>query len=157
MDKRRHLLLGVQAFVRDASRLVVTEWIALGGSLTTDKANPKDADVMVGLKPGLDLKALAILGRRLKGHGQHINSGADIFLFENNRYIGRTCGYRDPWTRVACQHNHCSSGRPYLCDTSQNVRLKDGLENHRHILLWPEWKAEIEVPKDVREILSPKY
>jgi hypothetical protein len=37
------------------------------------------------------------------------------------------------------------------------VRLKDGLENHRHILLWPEWKAEIEVPKDVREILSPKY
>jgi len=156
MDKRRHLLEGIRDFTASASHLEGIEWIALGGSLTTDKADPKDADVMAGVKPGLDLKALAVLGRRLKGHGQHINSGADIFLFENNRYIGRTCGYRNPWTRVACWPDHCASGRPYLCDTTQNVRLKDGLAKHRHILLWPEWKCDFVAPEDVAGVLKPK-
>jgi predicted nucleotidyltransferase len=65
---RAHLLEGVYRFVLDARRRPEVLRIALIGSLTTSKADPKDADVLVAVEASTDLAALARLGRALKGH-----------------------------------------------------------------------------------------
>ena len=89
-DPRRHLLQAVLAFVRAASSCPGVLRIALVGSLATDKAIPKDADVLVSIDASMDLDQLARIGRRLKGAGQTINLGGDVFLAdETGRYIGR--------------------------------------------------------------------
>src|SRR3954453_23184394 len=79
-DPRRRLLLAVLDFVRAARSLAGVQRIALLGSLATDKPVPKDADVLVTIDPAMELSLLGQLGRRLKGAGQTIGLGADIFL-----------------------------------------------------------------------------
>jgi hypothetical protein len=77
--------------------------MALIGSLTTAKPMPKDADVLVTIEDGLDLRPLARAARRLKGTAQRMNLGADIFLANaQERYVGRICHYRECHPRVAC-------------------------------------------------------
>lgn len=56
------------------------ERIALVGSLTTNKSIPKDADVLVTITDEIDLQELATIDRKLKGTGQCMGSGADVFL-----------------------------------------------------------------------------
>lgn len=87
---RSFLLDGVLQFTRQASRLPGVIRIALIGSLTTPKLNPKDADVLVTVEPSLDLTHLARLGRQLKGRGQTRNSGADNFFDPPRPAIHRT-------------------------------------------------------------------
>ena len=70
---RVKLLQAVLAFVRAARDCPGVPRIALVGSLATAKTLPKDADVLVTIKDGLDLGPLAALGRRLKGAAQQIN------------------------------------------------------------------------------------
>lgn len=77
------LLREVLRFVRTAGSIPGVTHIALVGSLTTTKPNPKDADVLVSVTDDIDLARLAAAGRTLKGKAQTRNSGADIFLVDS--------------------------------------------------------------------------
>lgn len=109
-EDRRTLLLSLAAdFVRRIRGLDGILRIALVGSLCTGKARPKDIDILLSLRPGLDLSGLARLSRSLKGATQSMSSVADIFLEEAGRYIGRICGYRDSVIR-GCVAWPCIAG-----------------------------------------------
>jgi hypothetical protein len=77
---RAFLIAEVRAFVSDACRLAGITRIALIGSLTTEKLEPKDADLLVTVTDDADLEPLARLGRRLQGRAQSINRGGDISI-----------------------------------------------------------------------------
>ena len=153
---REHLLKGVLKFVQAAVECPGVHRIALVGSLTVNKSNPKDADVLVTVSAKADLAPLARAGRRLKGHAQHVNRGADIFLADTNdeRYIGRICHWRDcrPGVRVACDALHCGR-RQYLHDDLNIVNLDPALVNKPPIVVWPSIVRHIRVPQDVESIV----
>ena len=152
-EKRRGFLLGMGVnFVRAIRGIDGIERIALIGSLCTNKAKPKDIDILLSIRPGLDLAELARRARSLKGATQSIASGADIFLAEEGRYIGRICGYRERFPRVRCLALHCGL-RPHLNDDLTNVQLKDSLIDDPPLVLWPDWIAKPGLPKDTLEIL----
>jgi predicted nucleotidyltransferase len=154
-ENRRALLLHLAAdFVQRIRGLAGILRIALVGSLCTRKARPKDIDILLSLRPGMDLAELARLSRSLKGATQSLSSGADIFLEEEGRYIGRICGYRECHPRVRCLALHCG-GRPHLNDDLENVRLDDRLIADPPLVLWPEWKAKPGVPEDALKLLRP--
>lgn len=89
---RRNLLDEVVIFIQAASHIPGITRNALIGSLTTEKINPKDADLLVTVTEAADLKPLATLGRKLSGHAQSFGRGGEVFLAdERNRYLGRTC------------------------------------------------------------------
>lgn len=125
------------------------------GSLVTQKASPRDADVLVTVNPDSSLDRLAKAGRALKGFAQTRNSGADIFLSNlDGQYIGRTCHWRDcrPGIRVACRAQHCGR-REFLNDDLQDVNLPSSLVAAPPIELWPFVVRRIAVPADVDDVL----
>ena len=129
--------------------------IALIGSLGTQKAAPKDADVLVTVTPDSSLDQLAKAGRALKGFAQTRNSGADIFLGNlDGQYIGRICHWRDrrPGIRVVCRAQHCGR-REFLNDDLQDVCLSSSLVSAPPIELWPSVVRRIAVPADVDDVL----
>ncbi len=127
--------------------------MALVGSLTTAKAIPKDADVLVVIDDAVDLHRLASAGRRLKGAAQNINLGADIFLAdESGRYLGRICHYRECHPRVACRAQH-SGRRDHLNDDLHVVTLSRELIAAPPIDLWPDVVRRVGVPADVEALL----
>jgi hypothetical protein len=78
------------------------------GAGADQKAIPKDVDVLVTIDGAMDLSDLARAGRRLKGHAQTINLGADVFLADTTgSYLGRICHYRECHPRVLCKAQHC--------------------------------------------------
>ena len=100
---RDDLLSEVRRFVEAARNCPGVRRIALVGSLTTNKATPKDADVLVTMDDDADLTRLATLGRRLKGRAQSKNSGADIFLADpTGNYMGRISVWNCPVTSRLC-------------------------------------------------------
>ena len=136
-EPRRPLLLAVQSFVETARNCPGVLRIALVGSLTTAKAMPKDADVLVTIDGAMDLANLARAGRRLKGNAQTINLGADIFLVDDSgRYLGRICHYRERRPRRACLAEHCAR-REHLNDDLHVVTLSNDLLAAPPIELWP--------------------
>lgn len=149
---RQFLLLEALAFVRSASRLPGVLRIVLIGSLTTEKTDPKDVDLLVTVADDLDLKSLASAGRKLKGRTQSRNSGADVFLLNSQgEYIGRTCQWREcaPGVRIACRADHC--GRlPYLYDDLRIVKLRPELVSIPSLELWPGVVAHGALPGDVK-------
>jgi hypothetical protein len=152
-EPRRPLLLAVRSFVRDARDCPGVLRIALVGSLTTAKANPKDADVLVTIAGTMDLTKLARAGRRLKGLAQTINLGADIFLAdEGGRYLGRICHYRECHPRRACLAEHCGR-RESLNDDLHVVTLSNELIAAPPVDLWPKVVRRVMVPPDVVAIL----
>lgn len=151
-NRRARLLVKVADLMRRIRGLDGILRIAMVGSLCTRKARPKDIDLLLSLRPGMDLTALARLSRSLKGATQCMSSGADIFLAEEGRYIGRICGYRECHPRVRCLALHCG-GRPHLNDDFQNLRLDDDLIADPPVVLWPEWKAKPGVPEDALDRL----
>ena len=155
---RKHLLEGVLKFVQAAVGCPGVHRVALVGSLTVDKANPKDADMLVTVSAKADLAPLARAGRRLKGHAQHVNRGADIFLADTNgRYIGRICHWRDcrPGVRAACHAHHCGR-RQFLHDDLEIVNLDPKLVSEPPIVVWPSIVRHIQVPQDVESmVLTP--
>ena len=155
---RSRLLAEVLAFVRAASRLPGVLRIALIGSLTTGKPNPKDADLLVTVAGEADLAPLATLGRKLNGHCMAFRTGGEVFLADpQGRYLGRTCPWKEcrPGVRLSCDALHCGQ-RPYLHDDLQVVRLADDLVRTPPIELWPAVVARVPVPQDVeRELLEP--
>lgn len=159
-EARARLIGATLVFVRAASRLPGVERIALLGSLTTRKYEPKDTDLLVTVAADLDLTELATLGRKLKGHLQSRgpNLGADIFLASPaGEYLGRTCGWRDcrPWLRVRCQALQCGE-RHYLYDDLQVLRLRPELIAYPPVVLWPRMQSYTHLPIDIqRDLLEP--
>ncbi len=152
---RVHLLEGVLAFVRAASRLEGVKRIALLGSLAADEPEPKDADLLVSVANEMDLAPLAKAGRRLAGHAQQLNRGADVFLAsEKGEYLGRTCYWREcrPGIRQACDALHCGR-RHYLHDDLRSVKLERSLVAAPPIELWPALQTRVAVPADVETLL----
>jgi hypothetical protein len=152
-EPRPVLLRAVRAFVQAAAQCAGVHRIALVGSLATDKAVPKDADVLMTIDHPMDLARLAPIGRRLKGEAQKINLGADIFLADTNgRYVGRICGYRECHHRMACDAQHCG-GHDHLNDDLHVVTLKPDLIAAPPLDLWPAVVRRAVLPDDVEAIL----
>lgn len=155
---RAFLLQGVLRFTLAARNLPGVSRISLVGSLTTSKASPKDADVLVTVASDCSLNRLARAGRALKGHAQTRNSGADIFLTNpDGLYIGRTCHWREcrPGIRLACRAQNCGA-REFLNDDLQVVNLAPTLVGAPPIEIWPRVVRRVPVPADVeRTLLEP--
>jgi len=147
------LLVAVGAFVRSARDCLGVKRIALIGSLTTTKAIPHDADVLVTIDDAVDLDRLATAGRRLKGAGQTINLGADIFLAdESGAYLGRICHYRECHARALCKAQHCGR-RDHLNDDLHVITLPRELIAAPPLELWPMVVRRLAVPADVEVLL----
>jgi len=82
--------------------------------------------------------------------------GADVFIAEENRYIGRACQYREPWPRTECTSRElrCAEGREFLCDTSADFTLDQKLIDHPPAVLWPEAKHGANMPVDVQALIA---
>jgi hypothetical protein len=151
IELRDQLLDEVALFVQTASQIPGVRRIALIGSLTSDKPDPKDADILVTVSDTLDLARLAAKGRKLKGRCQSFNRGGEVFLAdERNRYLGRICPWKqcEPYIRAACRAQHCGQ-RPFLYDDLQVIKLPTSLIAAPPLVLWPEWVADAAVPEDV--------
>jgi len=152
-EPRQVLLRAVREFVQAASECTGVRRIALVGSLATDKAIPKDADVIVTIDAAMDLTELARAGRRLKGRAQNINLGADIFLADDNgRYLGRICHYRECHPRALCRARHCGR-RQHLNDDLDIVTLSEELLAAPPVDLWPNVVRRSTMPFDVETLL----
>lgn len=155
VELRHRLLNEVVIFVRTARHLPEVTRIALIGSLTTDKVDPKDADLLVTIKDDADLEQLATLGRKLSGHAQNFDRGGEVFLAdERNNYLGRTCPWKrcGPGIRASCDALHCG-WRPYLHDDLKDIKLPKSLVAEPPLELWPEFVARVPVPDDVTKIV----
>lgn len=154
---REKLLALVPPFVRGVSKLAGVREIALMGSLATDKANPKDIDLLATIEDDADLAPLARYARQLLGGAQQLNNhGVDVFLADRaGHYIGRTCLWRDcrPGIRMSCDALHCGR-REYLHDDFGAVRLSDETLASAAVVLWPTIVRRRELPADVKAMLS---
>ena len=127
--------------------------IALFGSLATSKARPKDADVLVSIRPPLDLAPLARLARRFQGRAQGINSTADVFLATpEGEYLGRVCHYRECYRRRSCRARNCGTW-PHLNDDLDVVALPDSIVVEPPLVLHPTIMAAATVPDDIVDLL----
>jgi len=155
---RSFLLSEVLQFVERARVCPGVRRIALIGSLTTDRNDPKDADVLVMVEDDADLTALAAAGRRLKGRAQSRNKGADIFLADpSGVYIGRICHWRDcgPGVRSSCHARHCGR-RKFLHDDLVTLALDAALVKEPPLDLWPAVVRRALLPADVEaELIQP--
>jgi hypothetical protein len=153
LELRHKLLDEVRIFVQAAGRIPGVTRIALIGSLTTDKVDPKDADMLVTVTDGADLTPLATLGRKLSGHAQSFNRGGEVFLAnERHRYLGRTCSWKrcELGIRASCNALHCGQ-RPYLHDDLGEIKLPEALIAEPPLELWPKVIARVPLPDDVIE------
>ncbi len=152
---RHQLLSHLPGFVSAATKLKGVRRVALLGSITTNKQNPKDIDFLVEIEDEVDLEPLARLGRKIKGRAQQINRGADIFLTNpQGQYIGRTCHWKEcgPGIRKSCDALNCGK-RHYLHDDLETVRLSDGTVRAA-LELWPSLERRPGLPDDLETILS---
>ncbi len=158
LSLRHKLLDEALIFTQTASRIPGVIRIALIGSLTTDKIDPKDADLLVTVTDDMDLTDLAAAARKLQGHCQSFSRGGEVFLVdERHHYLGRTCPWKQcgPGIRAACDALHCGK-RPYLHDDLQAVKLSETLIAEPPLELWPQVTARVSVPEDVAErVLRP--
>lgn len=147
---REQLLFYLPWFVSVVTKLSRIRRVALLGSITTNKQNPKDIDFLVVVDDDVDLEPLARLGRKIKGRAQQMNRGADIFLADaQGRYIGRTCSWREcgPGIRRSCDPLNCGK-RHYLHDDLETVTLSE--ETVRAALdLWPSLEGRVGLPDDL--------
>lgn len=153
---RSKLIAETIAFARKAGQLRGVLRIALVGSLTTSKPDPKDADLLVIVTDDADLAPLATLGCKLKGRAQSLNRGADIFLADpRGNYLGRTCHWKEcgPGIRASCDALHCGR-RHYLHDDLADVQFGRSLILAPPVELWPAPVARIPLPEDLRQALA---
>jgi hypothetical protein len=153
---RSSLLFEVRRFVGRAGQIRGVCRIALIGSLATEKASPKDADVLLTIEEDADLQALAAAGRQFQGRTQSQNRGADIFLADTaGNYLGRICHWRDcrPGIRQACDARHCGR-RQYLHDDLDAIKLSPETINLPPLEVWPKVVPRGRVPLDVLDVLA---
>jgi hypothetical protein len=153
-EEVRSTLLGLALdFVRAAAGCTGVARVAVIGSILTAKSRPKDVDLLVTITPAVDLRRLAQLGRRLKGGGQRINSGADVFLADpDHRYLGRICHYRECHPRALCHARHCGAV-PHLADDLDRLSLDQALIAESPLELHPAVVIRTEIPDDVERLL----
>lgn len=154
---RVQLLTATLPFVVTAPRIPGVKRIALIGSLTTAKADPKDIDLLLTVGNDADLAPLVTAGRKLQGRVNtltHGNFGADLFLSTPlHRYLGRLCHHKEcPGSRRSCPATHCGA-RPYLRDDVQVVTLERPLIVAPPLELWPRIVAHVVIPADVEQAL----
>ena len=153
---RQQLLDGLGGFVASVRGMPGVRRIAVLGSIVTTKPNPKDIDVLVVVADDADLTRLAKCSRRLQGHAQGFNRGADVFLAdERGTYIGRTCRWKDcrPGVRQACDALHCGR-RPFLHDDLDAIRLNANVVLSPPVTVWPFVERRIELPPDIEEVVA---
>ena len=153
---RQQLLEGLRRFVASVRQMAGVRRIAVLGSIVTAKPDPKDIDVLVVVADDADLAPLATASRRLQGHAQSFNRGADVFLAdERGAYIGRMCHWKDcrPGVRRSCDALHCGR-RPYLHDDLDAIRLKSSLVLSPPVTLWPCVARRGQLPPDVAEVVA---
>jgi predicted nucleotidyltransferase len=159
-DKRTDLLRAVLEFVRDAREIPGVRRIALLGSLVTDKAIPKDVDLLVEVDDQKPLTQLAKVRRQLAGKTMQTGDGcgADVFLCSpRGDYLGRVCQWKKcaPGVRQSCPAQHCGR-RKFVCDDLQSVTLDRHLLAEPPLDLWPEMIERTELPEDVRrDLVAP--
>ena len=132
--------------------------IALIGSLTTERLDPKDADLLVTVTDDTDLSALAKAARRMQGRAQSSNRGADVFLVDpGGRYLGRICHWKEcgVGARKSCDALHCGQ-RHYLHDDFAAVTLAGDVTASPAIELWPRLVTRVPVPRDLKVGLIDK-
>lgn len=156
-DKRGDLLRAVREFVTAAAGRPEVRRIALIGSLASDKAVPKDVDLLVEVADELPLAELARLARRLNGKAMATGDGcgAEVFLHDpQGRYLGRICRWKEcaPGIRRSCPAQNCGR-RHYVNDDFQSLRLKADLIQAPPLELWPRLVERVPVPDDVRRLL----
>ncbi len=154
---RVQLLKATLPFILAAREVQGVKRIALMGSLTTTKINPKDVDLLITVEDAADLEPLATLGRKLGGRitsQTHGNYGADLFIASpRHHYLGRLCKHRDcPGYRMSCEAMHCGL-RPYLRDDLRNVTLERSLVIAPPLETWPTIIAHVQIPADVEQTL----
>lgn len=150
-DVRLHLLAGAAAFVDRVKKIRGVTRIALVGSFTTPKRAPNDIDLLVTVDTDTIIPDIAAAGRKLKGHAQQLNRGADIFLANPaHQYLGRTCPWREcgPGIRRSCEAQHCGG---HLYDDLHVLTLPTAAIATPSLVLWPEVVVAGEIPKDVME------
>jgi hypothetical protein len=133
--------------------------IALLGSLTTAKPDPQDADLLVTVADEADLAPLAALGRKLQGHAQSLNWGADVFLADPaGHYRGRLCLGKDcrPGLRLRCDALHCGR-QAYFHDDLATVELPQSLTIAPPVELWPAVVVHVPIPADLEQALAGWY
>jgi predicted nucleotidyltransferase len=153
---RRQLLDGLRRFVASVRGIAGVRRIAVLGSMVTSKVDPKDIDVLVVVTDDADLSQLATAARRLQGHAQAFNRGADVFLAdERGTYIGRTCHWRDcrSGVRQSCDALHCGR-RPFLHDDLDTITLNVTLVLSPPVTLWPFVERRGVLPADVEEVVA---
>jgi hypothetical protein len=153
---RDQLLSEAARFVRAASAVPGVRRIALIGSMTTTKQDPKNIDLLVTVTDGADLAPLALCSRRLQGRAQGLNRGADVFLLdERGQYLGRTCRWREckPGMRAACDALHCGR-RPHLHDDLGAVHLTPETIATPSAQLWPTIERRGPLPADVERLMA---
>ena len=152
---REQLLSHLPWFVSAVTKLSGIRRVSLLGSITTNKPNPKDIDLLVEVEDETDLQPLARLGRKLQGRAQQMGRGADIFLTNpQGHYIGRTCHWKDcgPGIRMSCDALNCGR-RHYLHDDLATVTLSD--ETVQSALeLWPTLERRSGLPDDLERVLD---
>ncbi len=149
---RVFLIAEVFAFANAARQVAGVTRIALIGSLTTEKPDPKDADVLVTVTEEADLVPLARLTRRLQGRAQTLNRGGEVFLADpKGKYLGRICPWKNcgPGIRVSCDALHCGR-RHYLHDDWRAVRLTRDLIAAPPLELWPRHVVRVALPEDLQ-------
>jgi predicted nucleotidyltransferase len=156
LDHRQGLLDGLGRFLAASRRVAGVQRIALLGSIVTAKRNPKDIDVLVVVSDDADLAGLAMYARRLQGHAQSFNRGADVFLADERcTYIGRTCRWKDcrPGVRQSCDAQHCGR-RAYLHDDLDAMTLSSTVIAAPPVTLWPVVERRGRLPPDVEVFIA---
>ncbi|MBN2007551.1 MAG: hypothetical protein JXA21_29665 [Anaerolineae bacterium] len=149
---RKRMIAEVLTFVRAAAKLPGVERIALIGSLATDKAEPRDVDVLVTVADNADLDVLAAAARQLRGHTQSFNRESEVFLADTEgEYLGRVCLWKScgPGRHAECDALHCGQ-RPFLHDDLNTVRLSTALIATPRLELWPDIVTHAPVPHDIQ-------
>ena len=152
---REQLLSHLPWFVSEVARLPGIRRIALLGSITTNKEDPKDIDFLVVVNDDVDLEPLARYGRKLKGRTQQMSRGADIFLADTQgKYIGRTCHWKEcrPGVYMSCDALNFGK-RHYLHDDLNTVALSDAALRSA-IELWPVIERRAGLPDDLKRVLE---
>jgi len=138
-DVRAFLIAEAFRFVDRIVAIPGLRRIAMVGSLTSSKVDPKDVDILITIDDEADLTALAIAARKLKGAAQTKNKGADVFLVNpSGQYIGRICHWREcgPGIRASCDARNCGQ-RHYLHDDLDDTNLDALLVKEPPLEIWP--------------------
>jgi hypothetical protein len=146
----------IDFFLQRATALPGIERIALVGSITTPKPDPKDLDLLVTVRHDLPLADLARLSRQVRGRLQSINHGCDAFLADPVAgYIGRLCVWTrcGPGIRVSCDARHCGR-RKFLHDDFDDIRLADELVRQPPVELWPKLIVRCPLPADLARLVE---